>query len=81
MLNETPRDVVLVINSIAITTVVTWVKFEEIEGSESPSSSRVRTKTVPLSYAEGGPTGIQTQSVFGYDIHRITILVRSLIFL
>jgi len=81
MLNETPRDVVLVMNSIAITTVVAWVKFEKIERSETPSSSRVRTQTVPLPHSKGGATGIQTQSMFGYDSHRITILVRSLIFL
>jgi hypothetical protein len=81
MLNETTRDVVLVMNSIVVTTGVTWVKFEKIEGSESPSSSRVRTQRFPLPHAEGGPTGIQTQSMFGYDSYRIRILVRSLIFL
>jgi len=58
MLNETHRDVVLVMNSIAITTVVTWMKFGKVEGSEGPSSSRVRTQTVPLLHAEGGPTRI-----------------------
>jgi hypothetical protein len=81
MLKETSRDKVLVINSITVTTVVTWVKFEKIGGSESPSSSGCGQKRVPLPHAEGGPSGIRTQSMFGYDSHRITILVRSLIFL
>jgi len=45
MLNETSRNVVVVMNSIALTTVV---EFEKIGGSESPSSSRVRTQRVPL---------------------------------
>jgi hypothetical protein len=34
MLNETSRDVVLVMNSIAVTTVVTWVKFERSKGQK-----------------------------------------------
>ena len=81
MVNKTSRDVALVMNSKADATGVTWVKFEKIGRSENPSSSRARTQRALLPHAEGGPTGNQTQLLSGYDSHRITILVRLLIFL
>jgi hypothetical protein len=46
MPNKTPKDLVLVINSIAVTMGGTWVKFEKVGGSETPSSSRVWTQKI-----------------------------------
>jgi hypothetical protein len=62
MPKETPKDQVLLMDSIAVMSVGTWVKFEKLGGS-----LRVRTekiKKVPLSHAEGGPTGTRTKSMF-----------------
>jgi hypothetical protein len=44
MPNVTSKGLVLVMNSIAVIMGGTWVKFEEVRGSGSPSSSRVWTQ-------------------------------------
>jgi hypothetical protein len=63
------KDLVLVMNSIAVTTRGRWVKCKKVGGSESPSSSRVQTKKKKVSFphARGHPTGTQTQSMFSYS--------------
>jgi hypothetical protein len=61
--NETSKDLVLVMNSIAVTTGGTWAKFEKVEGSEighthththiHTHTDRRRRKCVSVPHAEG----------------------------
>jgi len=54
MPNVTSKGLVPVMNFIAVMTRGTWVKFEEVRGSGSPSLTRVWTqKKILLLHAKG----------------------------
>jgi hypothetical protein len=61
MPNKTYKDLVLVMDSIAVPARGTWVTFEKLRWSESPSSGRVQMqkneKMFSFVMLRGGPTG------------------------
>jgi len=68
--NETSKDLVLVMNSIAVTTGGTWANFEKVDGSEIGHTHTHKEEIVFLFLLlRGSQTGTGTESVLGYKIY------------